>query len=155
MGGETTRLTRISQTRTLPTPYENITMTRTASCSCGQLTASVDAGPVRVSICHCLACQRRSGSVFAAQARFPRATVMVAGQSTTFVRVGGSGARATFYFCPHCGVTVWYEAEGLEDWITIPVGVFADPAFPAPGVSVYEERMHAWVVPPPDAKHYF
>ncbi len=130
-------------------------MERRASCCCGQLTASVDVEPVRVSICHCLACQRRSGSVFAAQARFPREAVAVTGQSTSYVRVGGSGGRATFHFCPTCGTTVWYEAEGLEGFITIPVGTFADPAFPAPAVSVYEARMHSWVVPPPDAEHHF
>ncbi|WP_288380968.1 GFA family protein [uncultured Massilia sp.] len=130
-------------------------MERLASCSCGQLTATVNADPVRVSICHCLACQRRSGSVFAAQARFPEESVVIEGQSTSFVRVGGSGARATFHFCATCGATVWYTAEGLEGFITIPVGTFADPAFPAPNVSMYEERMHAWVVPPPDAEHYF
>lgn len=44
---------------------------RIASCSCGQLTARVTGEPVRVSICHCLACQRRTGSVFGVQARFP------------------------------------------------------------------------------------
>jgi hypothetical protein len=148
-------LTRTVPTRTLKAPYEELTMTRHASCSCGQLTASVDAEPVRVSICHCLACQRRSGSVFAAQARFSREAVTVAGHSTTFVRVGGSGARATFHFCPRCGTTVWYEAEGLEAFLMIPVGVFADPDFPSPGVSVHEERMHAWVIPPPDAEHHF
>jgi len=126
---------------------------RLASCSCGQLTARVAAEPMRVSICHCLACQRRSGSVFAAQARFAQEEVAITGESTSFVRVGGSGARATFHFCPTCGTTVWYEAQGLEGYITIPVGTFADPDFPAPMVSVYEERKHAWVVPPPDAEH--
>jgi hypothetical protein len=40
--------------------------TRLASCSCGQLTAQVAGEPVRISICHCLACQRRTGSVFGA-----------------------------------------------------------------------------------------
>jgi len=43
--------------------------------------------------------------------------------------------------------------EGLEAFLAIPVGVFADPSFPAPLVSVYESRMHQWVVPPPDAEH--
>ena len=129
-------------------------MTRFASCSCGQLTAQVTGEPVRVSICHCLACQRRTGGPFAQQARFARENVAVGGDSTSFVRVGGSGARATFHFCPRCGVTVWYEAEGLEGYISVPVGTFADPGFPAPTVSVYEERMHAWVLPPPDAEHF-
>lgn len=39
-------------------------------------------------------------------------------------------------------------------WIAIPVGAFADPAFPAPTVSVYEGRMHSWVVPPAGAEHF-
>ncbi|MBQ5947472.1 GFA family protein [Massilia sp. ST3] len=128
--------------------------TRLASCSCGQLSARVEGDPVRISICHCLACQRRTGGPFAEQARFPRENVTVAGQSTAFVRVGGSGSRATFHFCPHCGATVYYTAEGLEAYVTIPVGAFADPGFPAPTVSVYEERMHSWVVPPPEAEHF-
>lgn len=127
--------------------------TRLASCSCGQLSARVSGDPVRVSICHCLACQRRTGSVFGQQARFPRENVTFAGQSTRYVRVGDEGTRATFHFCPHCGATVYYEVEGQQDWLAIPVGAFADPGFPAPTVSVYEERMHGWVVPPAGAEH--
>jgi hypothetical protein len=127
---------------------------RLASCSCGQLTARVTGDPVRISICHCLACQRRTGSVFGEQARFPRENVEVAGLSTQFSRTGDSGSRATFHFCPHCGATVYWEADSLAAFRTIPVGVFADPAFPTPGVSVYESRKHAWVVPPPDAEHF-
>lgn len=128
--------------------------TRLASCSCGQLTARVSGEPVRVSICHCLACQRRTGSVFAQQARFGREQVEVAGESPTFVRKGDEGSSASFHFCPTCGATVYYAAEGLEAYITIPVGAFADPAFPAPTVSVYEDRMHGWVRPPPGAQHF-
>lgn len=127
---------------------------RLASCSCGQLTARVTGEPLRVSICHCLNCQRRSGGPFAQQARFPRDQVSVSGHSTEFVLAGDSGSRARFHFCPHCGATVWYEPEALPDILMIPVGAFADPGFPAPTVSVYEERMHGWVVAPPDAEHH-
>lgn len=128
--------------------------TRLASCTCGRLTARVEGDPVRVSICHCLNCQRRSGSVFAQQARFPRDAVNISGEATRYRLAGDEGSWATFHFCPTCGATVWYEAEGLEGWRMIPVGAFADPDFPAPGVSVYESRMHGWVVPPADAEHY-
>lgn len=128
--------------------------TRRASCGCGQLSAQVTGDPVRVSICHCLNCQRRSGGPFAQQARFPRENVVLNGRSTEFVLAGDSGSTARFHFCPHCGATVWYVAEALPDYIIIPVGAFADPGFPAPTVSVYEERMHGWVVPPADAEHY-
>lgn len=128
--------------------------TRLAACSCGQLTARVVGEPVRISICHCLACQRRTGSVFGEQARFPRDNVSVSGSSTEYFRVGDEGPGARFHFCPTCGATVYYELLGLEDFIAIPVGAFADPGFPTPRVSVYEKRMHGWVVPPPDAEHF-
>ena len=128
--------------------------TRLASCSCGQLTAQVAGEPVRVSICHCLACQRRTGSVFGQQARFPRENVTIAGASTAYVRVGDEGSRITFHFCPDCGSTVYYEPEGLEAFVAIPVGAFADPGFPGPAFSVYELRKHSWVVPPPDSEHW-
>ena len=127
--------------------------TKLASCSCGQLSALVTGEPVRNSICHCLACQRRTGSPFGQQARFPRANVTVSGTSTVYTRTGDEGSRAHFHFCLKCGATVFYEPEGLGDVVGIPVGAFADPGFPAPTVSVYEERMHAWVVPPPEAEH--
>ena len=65
--------------------------TRTASCSCGQLTVTVTEDPVRVSVCHCLACQRRTGSAFGVQARFRKESVSINGQSTQYVRVADSG----------------------------------------------------------------
>ena len=127
--------------------------THLAACSCGQLTATAEGDPVRVSVCHCLACQRRTGSVFGAQARFARADVRFSGQGREFVRLGDEGGRCTFTFCPVCGATVHYVIAGLEEFVAIPVGAFADPTFPGPGVSVYEERMHAWVVMPAGIEH--
>lgn len=124
---------------------------RTASCSCGQLSVTVDGDPLRISVCHCLACQRRTGSVFGAQARFPAASARIEGRSKQYVRTGDSGNPIMFNFCPDCGATVHYAiGEGL---IAIPVGAFADPAFPAPRFSVYEDRMHAWVDMPNDVEH--
>jgi len=126
---------------------------RLASCSCGQLTAQVAGDPVRISICHCLACQRRTGSAFAQQARFLRKNVSISGVSSEYVRVGDEGSSAKFHFCPTCGSTVYYEPAALEEFLAIPVGAFADPSFPPPLISVYESRMHSWIVPPPDAEH--
>jgi hypothetical protein len=122
--------------------------TRTAQCSCGQLQVEVQGEPLRVSICHCLACQRRTGSVFGEQARFPSSGFKVIGRSIEYVRVGDEGTKITFRFCPACGATVYYTAAGAESLIAVPVGAFADPEFRSPTVSVYECRKHAWVQVP-------
>jgi len=125
-----------------------------AACSCGQLTLTTEGDPIRISICHCLACQRRTGSAFGVQARFPRATVSVEGRSTQYVRTADSGNQATFYFCPTCGAIVYYQLSTIPDVIAVPVGAFADPAFPAPRISVYESRRHPWVGIPADVEHF-
>lgn len=101
---------------------------------------------MRVSVCHCLACQRRSGSAFATQARFPEARVKVEGDARTWVSTADSGATATFRFCPVCGSTVAYTNEKLPGVVAVPVGAFADPTFPSPRFSVWEERKHPWTV---------
>jgi hypothetical protein len=124
-----------------------------ASCSCGKLTLSAQGDPVRISICHCLACQKRTGSVFGAQARFPADAVTIRGESTEYVRVGDEGGVARFHFCPTCGATVFYQLDAMPDIVAVPVGVFADPNFPPPRISVYEERMHRWVGLPQDIEH--
>ena len=101
---------------------------------------------MRVSICHCLACQQRTGSAFGVQARFARAQVTFFGAATEFVRTGDSGGRATFHFCPTCGSTVFWEFDGAPDVVAVAVGAFADPGFTAPKLSIYEERRHAWAL---------
>ncbi len=126
---------------------------RTASCGCGKLTARVTGEPVRISVCHCHACQRRTGSVFGAQARFREGDLRTSGESTVYVRVADDGDSARFHFCPECGAIVFYTTDSLEGFIAIPVGAFADRTFPAPTVSVYEERMHPWVAMPQNIEH--
>ncbi len=128
---------------------------RRAECRCGQLWVVCVGAPVRVSICHCLACQRRTGSVFGEQARFTKENIKeMAGRSTVYARTGDEGSVISYRFCPTCGSTVYYTIDTDPDLVAIPVGAFADPAFPAPIRSVYESRKHGWVVVPPDAEHF-
>jgi hypothetical protein len=127
---------------------------RTASCSCGQLRIEVQGEPLGTGICHCLACQRRTGSVFAALAAFA-APYEVFGAATEYVRAGDQGARFRFRFCPVCGSTVFHTEEGREQSsVAVAVGAFADPSFPPPQDSVYDCRRHPWVQLPPGIETY-
>ncbi|WP_119302434.1 GFA family protein [Dongia deserti] len=123
--------------------------TRQASCSCGQLRVTCEGEPVRLSMCHCLECQKRTGSPFGVQARFRREQVTkIEGEATEFARVGDEGNRVTFRFCPACGSTVYWTLSGFPELIAVAVGAFADVSFPAPRFSVYERRRHPWVIVP-------
>src|SRR5258705_11532513 len=126
---------------------------RTASCSCGQLRIQVEGEPRGVGVCHCLACQQRTGSVFAALAGF-FVPFKVTGKATEYVRTGDQGARFTFRFCPVCGTTVFHTEEGNTKSVSVAVGAFADPGFPAPQVSVYDSRRHSWVKMPAGVKAF-
>jgi len=126
---------------------------RIASCCCGQLRIEVESEPRGVGVCHCLACQQRTGSVFAALASF-KAPFKVAGEATEYVRTGDQGARFRFRFCPVCGTNLFHTEEGDEGSVSVAVGAFADPGFPAPTVSVYDCRRHPWVVLPPGTVAY-
>jgi hypothetical protein len=113
----------------------------------------VEGDPVRISMCHCLACQRRTGSAFGMQARFPADRVEVAGRYTEYVRVSDEGEERTFRFCPDCGATVFYTTGTATDVIAVPIGAFADPSFPPPRVSVFGSRRHPWVSLPDSIEH--
>jgi hypothetical protein len=118
---------------------------REAACGCGQVRIVCAGDPVRISMCHCLECQRRTGSVFGVQAWFPPEQVRrKEGASKRFARTADSGRIVTFSFCPGCGGTVYWEAEQRPGWVAVAVGCFADPDFAPPGHSVWERRRHRW-----------
>ena len=100
---------------------------------------------MRVSVCHCLECKKRSGSAFAVQARWPNERVELSGDATEWGYTGDSGSRAIFRFCPTCGSGISYASHAMAGLTAIPVGAFADPDFPPPQYSVYEERKHDWL----------
>src|SRR5262249_23315911 len=99
----------------------------------------------RVSMCHCLECQRRTGSVYSVQAWFAPGQITIEGESRQFTRVGNSGGGVTFRFCPDCGSTVYWEAAAAPGLLAVAVGAFADPNFPRPEFAVWERRRHDWV----------
>src|SRR6516164_3856958 len=105
---------------------EPIVMTRHAACSCGQLRLTVEGEPSRVSMCHCLECQRRTGAVISNQARFRREQVTFAGRTAAWKRTAESGNALTFHFCPTCGSTVYWESEGFPGHVAVAIGSFAD-----------------------------
>jgi len=118
---------------------------RQAECRCGQLKAQCEGEPVLVAVCHCLVCQRRTGSALGVQARFPADQVTVTGEWSTYTRISETGRTASYRFCPTCGNTVIIENEGSPGLVTLPVGAFADPDFPAPSWSFFEGRKFPWL----------
>jgi hypothetical protein len=118
---------------------------REAACHCGRLTVRARGEPKLVGVCHCQACQRRTGSVLGAAAFFDEGSLEIAGECSTFERTAESGARLTFHFCPTCGSNVWWTRSTRPGLIAVAAGAFADPDFPGPSRRVWTRYAHPWV----------
>src|SRR3954453_3334757 len=120
---------------------------REAACPCGQLRLQVEGEPFAVSICNCLACQRRTGSAFGMQAGFKADQLNRHGRFHDYLRVSDEADRKqhVFHFCPDCGSQVFYTEPTEPDLVVMSVGSFADPSFPPPTESGYDSRRHPWV----------
>ncbi len=125
-------------------------MQRTARCTCGRLQVACDGDPVRISICCCRACQRRTGSAFGVGAYFPEAAVAVEGAASAFTRSSDAGRWLTFRFCPECGSTVYWTMELRPGIVGVAAGASADPDFPTPEVALWTEAKAPWA-PLPEA----
>jgi len=93
---------------------------RRAACSCGQLHLSIEGEPSRISMCHCLECQRRTGAVISNQARFRREQVTFAGKATAWMRTAESGNALTFISVRHAAPLSTGRAKAFLDSSPLP-----------------------------------
>lgn len=83
----------------------------TGSCSCGHIAIRAACEPQTVSMCHCLLCQKRTGSTYSVHAYFPTEHVTVQGTTNVYARKGDSGGYVYFHFCPECGATMYWRSR--------------------------------------------
>jgi hypothetical protein len=127
-----------------------------AQCMCGalRLTLPVSEAARLVVVCHCLDCQRRSGGPFGLGAFYPAEFATISGDHRKFTRSAASGGKVHNFFCPNCGSTVFWKADNLPGFIGVAVGALADPQYPAPSRSVFEQSKHHWVQIDGVAEHF-
>jgi hypothetical protein len=117
-----------------------------ARCSCGAVTLSLPEEPSKIVVaCHCIDCQRRTGAPFGVGAYYPAEVVTISGTSKEFTHAAASGGKIHNYFCPQCGSTVYWKLSNLPALIAVAVGAMAEPKYPAPVISVFEQSKHDWV----------
>jgi hypothetical protein len=76
---------------------------------------------------------------------YPAEAVTVSGTPKQFTRASASGGKVHTYFCPNCGSTVYWKADNLPALIGVAVGALADPKYPAPVKSIFEQSKYSWV----------
>lgn len=131
-------------------------MSRVAACHCGAVTVTVaDGVPLAmVNMCHCQACQRRTGSPFGMIVWVPEAAATISGEIRSYTRPTDEGRQFTSHFCVICGSSIAFHAEKNPGLLGIAAGAFADPGLTPPLASVWEAHRHPWVAVPDGAVHF-
>jgi hypothetical protein len=128
---------------------------REARCSCGKFKVRLSGDPQLVSSCHCQACQRRTGALFGSTSFWRKSQVLaIDGERRSWRRVADSGTGLVHQFCPTCGSTVYWESESSPEIVSVAVGSFADPTFPAPVRTVWTATKHPWLPFPESIPRY-
>jgi hypothetical protein len=110
--------------------------------------------PDRVYLCHCEACQRRTGTPFHFGATYPKERVRLEGERRVYERDADSGYGIRFHFCPNCGGTLYWEGDRNPAACGVAVGAFDTSDFPPPSDSIWEESMYPWLGLPPRMEHH-
>ena len=118
---------------------------KVARCGCGQLKFTVEGEPSMATICHCLDCQRRTGTSHQISAWYENQQVIAqAGEFKIAERVTAGGLVRS-ELCPKCGTTVSWTSSFTAHARGFATGCFADPQFPAPKMEFYTCRRHHWM----------
>jgi len=122
-----------------------MTRIRKAHCSCGTLSVETQGEPALVAVCHCIECQRRTGSAFGVSVWFKNEQVRSEGKSQTYGRTAQENRTLRTEFCPNCGTSLYWQADLRPGMTAIALGAFGDPDFTAPSRSIWETNRHKWV----------
>jgi hypothetical protein len=124
---------------------------RQGGCSCGEVRYRLAAEPLFVHCCHCLNCQRQTGSAFVINVLIEADRVEVlAGEPRPIDVPRDDGSVQRIFRCPTCQVAV-YSEYGLPGVVFVRGGTLDDPAGITPDVHIYTRSKLPWIALPESA----
>jgi hypothetical protein len=119
-------------------------------CACGAVRYRLSSAPMFVHCCHCLDCQRQTGSAFVVNALIESDRIeTVAGAPVATRMPTDSGRPHDVYRCPKCLVAVWSDYGRRPALRFVRVGALDDPKALAPDVHIFTRTKQPWVGLPP------
>jgi len=118
-------------------------------CACGEIRYRLTSEPLFVHCCHCLSCQRQTGSAFVINLLIERDRVEVTGEPTTVDVARDSGGAQKIYRCPSCQIAVWSEYTHPDVWF-VRAGTLDEPREVKPDVHIFTRSKVGWVQIPDD-----
>jgi hypothetical protein len=119
-------------------------------CACGAVRYRLTSGPLFVNCCHCLNCQRQTGSAFVINLLIEADRVdLVAGEPRRVPAPRDDGSEQQVWRCPACQVAVFSE-YGRSDVRFVRAGTLDEPAAVRPDAHIFTRSKLPWVTLPED-----
>jgi hypothetical protein len=124
-------------------------------CLCGAVRYRVTGAPMRTIICHCMFCQRRTGSAFGFMPYFKQDDVQISGALKAYEHRSDESHRLLrIEFCPTCGTTVSMSPEVLAGLRGIAGGTFDDPSWIRIDRHIWTRSAHPWITVPQGVEQF-
>jgi hypothetical protein len=121
-------------------------MTLEGGCACGSARYRLESEPMFVHCCHCLDCQRQTGSAFVLNALIETDRItLLAGEPQPVGVPTDSGKPHRIFRCPTCQVALWSEYGGRTRMRFVRVGTLDTPAALKPDVHIYVRSKQPWL----------
>ena len=122
--------------------------THTGGCLCGAISYGLEQDAVVTAMhCHCLDCQKSTGSGKATIIAIPESSLTVKGTLKYYSVVGTDGATVNRGFCENCGSPVMSLVVGLEGWEGIKLikaGSLDDSSWVTVNASIWKSSARHW-----------
>lgn len=120
-------------------------------CACGAVRFRLKSEPMFVHCCHCLDCQRQTGSAFVLNALIETDRMEVlSGAPAAVPMPTDSGRPHDIYRCPLCQTAVWSDYGRRPALRFVRVGTLDRPSALRPDVHIFTRSKQPWVGLPPD-----
>ena len=123
-------------------------VSRDGGCACGEVRYRLTSDPLFVHCCHCLNCQRQTGSAFVVNVLIEADRVeLLAGDPQPVDVPRGGSSKQRIFRCPTCQVAVFsrYTRATVR---FVRAGTLDDPAGVEPDVHIYTRSKLPWVTLP-------
>jgi hypothetical protein len=117
-------------------------------CSCGAVRYRLTSEPLFIHCCHCLNCQRQTGSAFVINLLIEADRVELLASDPQPVDVPrDDGSQQRIYRCPDCQIAV-FSQYGWPEFRFVRGGTLDDPSGIRPDVHIYTRSKVGWVTLP-------
>jgi hypothetical protein len=124
------------------------------SCQCGNVTISVSKKPTMMLQCHCLDCQKSTGTGHTSNAYFNSDDVSIDGEVKGHTVVADSGNEMSRYFCANCGSRLYGRNSARPGLVSVQVGCLEDHSWFSPQAVFYSSRRNDWDITSDDIPNH-